>query len=125
VLSVLLLTSTLSVAEEPVLQQVIPEDLTPAEEDEVPSSVLVNVGNFVDTAQQLTSDRFNRFVLQIDGFFGDAESEAETKRSWGRIRIDSIKPGDGEAVKLGGLIRVATNKMLLWHFALCDRLPKA
>jgi len=56
-------------------------------------SVFVNVGSIADTAQEVTSDRFNRFVLQIDDFFGGAESEAERGASWARLRLDGIKPG--------------------------------
>jgi len=94
-------------ANEPEVKQALPADVTPAKEGEVPNSVLVNVGNLADAAQQLTSDRFNRFILQIDGFFGDAQSEAEVNRSWGRVRIDSIKPGDeGWEVKARVKLRV-------------------
>jgi len=62
-------------------------------EETAPPSVLVNVTTLADTAQRATSDRFNQFVLQIDDFFGDAESEASANSSWGRLRIDGIKPG--------------------------------
>jgi len=52
------------------------------------------MGSIADSAQQATTDQFNRFVLQIDDFFGDAESAEATNRSWGRLRIDGIQAAD-------------------------------
>jgi len=57
-------------------------------------SVLRNVTSLADNAQRFTTDRFNRFVLSIDDFFGGAESSGEANKSWGRIRLDAVDPDD-------------------------------
>ncbi len=62
--------------------------------DKPAPSVLVNMSTLADSAQRATTNRFNRFVLSIDDFFGDAESESQANRSWGRLRVDGIKPAD-------------------------------
>jgi len=69
---------------------------TPDNDVDAPSSVLSNVGSLADNAQRVTTDRFNRFVLSIDDFFGGAESSGEANRSWGRIRFDGIDPDNDE-----------------------------
>lgn len=60
------------------------------------ATVFTNMGSFADNAQRVTTDRFNRFVLSIDGFFGGAESSGEANRSWGRLRVDAIEPDDDD-----------------------------
>lgn len=59
--------------------------------------VLNNVNTLADSAHRATSDSFNRFVLSVDDFFGDAESEDETNRSWGHLRFDRVKSADENA----------------------------
>jgi len=61
-----------------------------------PSSVLTNVSSFADNAQKATTDRFNRFVISLDDFFGGAESTEAADQSWGRLRIDAIQPDDDD-----------------------------
>ncbi len=71
------------------------DDLLPSLIDNM-EDLVGNVGSMADTAQRATSDRFNRFILTIDDFFGAAESTTETKRSWGRLRIDGVRSADDE-----------------------------
>jgi len=54
------------------------------------------MSTLADSAQRATTSGFNRFVLQVDDFFGDAESSSETNASWGRLRIDGVQPADDE-----------------------------
>ena len=57
--------------------------------------VLGAVGRIVDGAQRSASDRFDAFMLDLDGFFaGDVESE-ESNDSFVRLRIDAIRPAVG------------------------------
>ncbi len=71
----------------------------------VPASVFNNVGSLADNAQAATTDRFNRFVLSIDDFFGGAESNGESNRSWGRLRFDGVDPDD-DSVELKARLKL-------------------
>lgn len=62
--------------------------------DKAPASVLENVENLADTAQRATTIGFNRFVLQIDDFFEDTDTQEDINRSWARLRVDGVKPAD-------------------------------
>lgn len=74
-------------------------------ENKSPFSVFTNVSNIADNAQRATTDRFNRFVLSIDGFFGGAESTGEANRSWGRLRLDGIDPDD-DSFRMRGRLKL-------------------
>ncbi len=67
------------------------------ETDSEKSGIVEKAGDIVDGAQQQVSERFNNFILQVDGFFGDAATldNAESNRSWARLRLDGIRPTDG------------------------------
>ena len=50
---------------------------------------------FVDEAQGTASDRFNAFMLDLDGFFaGDVETD-ESNTSFVRLRVDAVSPAVG------------------------------
>jgi len=71
-----------------------PED---DETDPRETGIVEKAGEIVDGAQQQASERFNNFISQVDGFFGDAATldYAESNRSWARLRLDGIRPTDG------------------------------
>ncbi len=64
--------------------------------EKAPASVLENVENLADTAQRATTLGFNRFVLQIDDFFEDTDTQEDINGSWARLRVDGVKPADEE-----------------------------
>ncbi len=74
-----------------------------AEKDE--AGVLSNVSGAVDGAHKKASDRFNRFVYAIDGFFASGDASVQENSSWARIRIDTIKPG-AEKLELKGTVKL-------------------
>jgi len=55
------------------------------------------MGSLVESAQRATHNGFNRFVIQVDDFFGGAEFSDEENRSWARVRIGVVKPA-GESL---------------------------
>ena len=75
------------------------------EVEDLAGSTLENVGELTETAQRFTSNRFNRFVVQIDDFFGGAESAETENSSWGRIRLGTLKPA-GENLEFKGRLKV-------------------
>lgn len=66
---------------------------------------LGGVGNLADSAQRVTSNGFNRFVVQIDDFFGGAENIDEVNESWGRIRLGGLVPA-GEGLEFKSRLKV-------------------
>ena len=75
------------------------------EMEELADTAIGNLGNIAESAQRVTSDQFNRFVIQIDDFFGEAESLEEANRSWGRIRLGGLKPA-GEPLEFKARLKV-------------------
>ncbi len=55
------------------------------------AGVLSSVGGAVDGVQQQASERFNRFVIQLDDFFSADEAPGEVNKSWARLRLDTIE----------------------------------
>jgi len=85
---------------EPESQAAEPESL----EEQPPSrlGVLGQAVGYVDEAQRQASERFGNFMMQVDGFFGDALSNenAVSNGSWARIRLDANNSG-GEDLDVG------------------------
>jgi len=71
VLLILTLSGVVSAAEEQLDDDFL---LNPDDEKEDPESVSIveKATEIVDEAQERVTERFNDFVIQVDGFFGDA-----------------------------------------------------
>jgi len=67
--------------------------------------VLSGVGSTLDRTHTQVSDRFSRFITQIDDFLGAEETEQELNTSWVRVRIDAVKPGADDP-KLAGTVKL-------------------
>lgn len=66
---------------------------------------LSKAGSLVDDAHGKISDRFSRFIVQIDDFIGAGESGKQLNTSWARIRVESVKPG-AEEPKLAATVKL-------------------
>jgi len=74
------------------------------EENSKPGT-LSRAGSLVDEAHGNVSDRFSRFIVQIDDFIGAGESGEQLNTSWARVRIDTAKPG-AEKLKLAATVKL-------------------
>lgn len=86
-------------------EEALEEALSEPDSESLPSSLLDDMEEFADTAQRATSNSFNRFVVQIDGFFGEDEPVEDEDKSWGRIRLGGVRSG-GESVEFKGRLKV-------------------
>jgi len=75
-----------------------------SEENSKPGT-LSRAGSLVDEAHGNVSDRFSRFIVQIDDFIGSGESGKQLNTSWARVRIDTAKPG-ADKLKLGATVKL-------------------
>jgi len=77
-----------------------------ASSDEKPkNSAFSKAGSMVDEAHGKVSDRFSRFIVQIDDFIGSGESDEQLNTSWARVRVDTVKPGV-EKLELGATVKL-------------------
>lgn len=73
--------------------------------DDSERNVFQDVGEIVDETHGKFSDRFSRFIVQVDDFIGVGEEGEQLNTSWARIRVDTIKPG-GEDLKLAATVKL-------------------
>ncbi len=66
---------------------------------------LSKAGSLVDEAHENVSERFSRFIVQIDDFIGAGESNEQLNTSWARVRVDTVKPG-AEKLKLSATVKL-------------------
>lgn len=90
--------STASAAEKTQTKEPLPD------ENSEPGT-LSKAGSLVDDAHGKISDRFSRFIVQIDDFIGAGESGEQLNTSWARIRVESVKPG-AEKLKLAATVKL-------------------
>jgi len=62
-------------------------------------------GTMVDEAHGKVSDRFSRFIVQIDDFIGSGESGEQLNTSWARVRVETVKPG-AEKLELAATVKL-------------------
>jgi len=73
--------------------------------DESERNVFQGAFDIVDETHEKVSDRFSRFIVQVDDFIGVGEEGEQLNTSWARIRVDTVKPG-AEDVKLAATVKL-------------------
>jgi len=75
------------------------------EKQEPKTGMLSGVGTLVEETHGKVSERFSRFIVEIDDFIGAGETGEQLNTSWARVRVDTIKPG-AESVKLAATVKL-------------------
>lgn len=71
----------------------------------IAGSAMDVMGDLAEGAQRVTHNGFNRFVVQVDDFFGSADATDEENTSWGRIRLGVLKP-PGESLEFKSRLKI-------------------
>jgi len=93
------LTYSIAIAEEKTQSKQVLSDEKPE------PGTLSRAGSLVDEAHGNISDRFSRFIVQIDDFIGAGESGEKLNTSWARVRVETVKPG-AEDLKFAATVKL-------------------